>query len=478
MCISRRWLFRLILTLPLVSLLIVILIIFIGEDMTGFEDEGGWFYIEEEGPVRKHEPVFLPPENDTKYPIIVWWTPFTAHTRLLKRCSEGTCLFTHSRTEYKNPNTVAFLYYGSDLDWNDLPLPRKPNHLWALMHEESPKNNWIFAHEKGIGLFNLTATCSRYSNYPLVTQYLDNLQKLTQPIRVPTAEKSTGDLGLVMYVQSDCDPPSDRDTYVEELMKYVKVDSYGKCLHNKDLPEHLVDSMTFDSQDLYNIQAKYKFTVAFENAICHDYITEKLWRPLYVGSVPIVRGSPTVQDWAPSKEHSIIVADDFDSPKELADYLLFLDKHDEEYEKYLKFKENGVTNSLLLDHMKKREWRVDYHDEGIDFIDGFECFVCNEIHKRLKLASEGKDVPDIMANKKHYDCPMPEPSVELEGETIREKLAKMKDHAREEMEYWRYVARCSERKAAALSEVIGRGGTQEEVSEALNEACHGLNFFG
>lgn len=39
--------------------------------------------------------------------------------------------------------------------------------------------------------------------------------------------------------------------------------------------------------------AQYKFTLSFENAVCDDYITEKLWRPLIVGSVPIYYGSPT-----------------------------------------------------------------------------------------------------------------------------------------------------------------------------------------
>ena len=31
--------------------------------------------------------------------------------------------------------------------------------------------------------------------------------------------------------------PSDRDIYVKALMEHIKVDSYGSCLHNKDLPE-------------------------------------------------------------------------------------------------------------------------------------------------------------------------------------------------------------------------------------------------
>ena len=43
-------------------------------------------------------------------------------------------------------------------------------------------------------------------------------------------------LAPVVYVQSSCDAPSDRDSYVTELMKFIKIDSYGKCLNNKQLP--------------------------------------------------------------------------------------------------------------------------------------------------------------------------------------------------------------------------------------------------
>lgn len=47
--------------------------------------------------------------------------------------------------------------------------------------------------------------------------------------------------------------------------------------------------------DFWHLLAQYKFTLAFENAVCVDYITEKLWRPLIVGSVPVYYGSPSVQ---------------------------------------------------------------------------------------------------------------------------------------------------------------------------------------
>lgn len=48
-------------------------------------------------------------------------------------------------------------------------------------------------------------------------------------------------------------------------------------------------------KDFYKLVAKYKFSLALENAVCSDYITEKLWRPLMVGSVPIVYGSPCIR---------------------------------------------------------------------------------------------------------------------------------------------------------------------------------------
>lgn len=50
-----------------------------------------------------------------------------------------------------------------------------------------------------------------------------------------------------------------------------------------------------DHKDFYELLSKYKFVIAAENAICEDYITEKFWRSFYVGTVPIVYGSPSIK---------------------------------------------------------------------------------------------------------------------------------------------------------------------------------------
>ena len=98
----------------------------------------------------------------------------------------------------------------------------------------------------------------------------------------------------------------------------------------------------------------YKFILAFENGICNDYMTEKLWRPHHLGVVPVYRGSPLVRDWLPNSKSAILV-DDFANPAELAQYLLDLDANDTAYEEHLSFKNpEMVTNKLLLQRLEER----------------------------------------------------------------------------------------------------------------------------
>lgn len=40
---------------------------------------------------------------------------------------------------------------------------------------------------------------------------------------------------------------------------------------------------------------RYKFMIAIENGVCEDYITEKFWRPLMLGVIPIYFGSPSIR---------------------------------------------------------------------------------------------------------------------------------------------------------------------------------------
>ena len=425
----------------------------------------------------RNRKVFLPDEKETRYPIVLWWNPFTPDKRLVKTCKKGsterTCLFTQSRTEFNNPLTAAFMFYASQMKWEDMPLPRGPNHMWAIIQEESPKNNWILAFEEGISLFNMTATPSRHSTYPLTTQYLPSLEVLRKPPLVPIPDKGKGDIGIIMYLHSDCGTPSDRDTYVAELMKHIQVDSYGACLHNRDLPQHLVDPLTMDHQDVLKLQSQYKFSLAFENAICHDYITEKLWRPLTVGSVPVVRGSPTVRDWLPDNK-SAIIAEEFASPKELAEFLKSLDADDSKYREYLAWKDHGITNQRLIKEMRERGYG--HHDYRDDYTSHFECQVCNRIFDMREETARGEKPTISIANHSHWDCPLLYPAFGKPED--RERILNSQLSTNDDLQFWMQHEECSGKRAKFIHELIANNATAEEVRIKSTSVQFGSCLFG
>ncbi|XP_066505625.1 alpha-(1,3)-fucosyltransferase 11 [Hoplias malabaricus] len=362
--------------------------------------------------------------NNKELPIILWWSAnlfphFPGDTERVD-CAHSSCLVTRNRKVQLHRRTTAIIFYGTDFRAYEAPLPRLPHQTWALFHEESPMNNYVLSHSPGIQLFNYTATFRRESDYPLTLQWLPSLSYLLTPPSVSIQDKNRwrqAGLAPVLYMQSHCDVPSDRDRYVQELMKYIQVDSYGKCLNNKPLPKHLEDTSTATGEDreFMSFVARYKFHLAMENGLCPDYMTEKLWRPMHQGCVPIYRGSSSVADWLPNA-HSAVLIDNFASPQELAEFISALDKDDEEYLHYLEYKSpSKITNVRLLEGLEAREWGVNDMSKP-NYLNGFECFVCDQENKRLAAVKAHRKDPEKysapqpkMANISHMGCPLPRP---------------------------------------------------------------------
>ncbi|UJR23117.1 hypothetical protein I4U23_026138 [Adineta vaga] len=403
-------------------LLVVILIFFYFYSWRYIDDDGdpiGTVYIAE----TRHTPSqskldnFVNDKDETyfadrnlKAPILVWWTPFTYDTGSYIRCGDGTrCFISNIRKYRDNQDFSAFLYYGTDIHLYDLPLPRSSHEQWGLLHEESPKNNYIFSFESIMQMFNHTATFKRHSDVPLTTQWLASMDDILDQTYVIDVKKKTKlqqdfDFAPIIYIQSDCNTPSDRDLYIKELMKYIRIDSYGTCLHNKDLSPNLRNPVeTMEHTDILELVGKYKFALAFENAICTDYITEKFWRPLKVGTIPIVYGSDQFHDFLPD-DHSAISLLDFAAPIELADYLHQLNKNDTLYDFYRQFKfTRTISNKTLLARtMSERTWGI--HNDRIrgNFINKFECTVCERVHKTRQDSAI-----KYQAKFEDYGCPPP-----------------------------------------------------------------------
>ncbi|XP_060665138.1 alpha-(1,3)-fucosyltransferase B [Drosophila nasuta] len=341
-------------------------------------------------------------------PEILWWTKdMSWNYDETRQCGFSTCRVTNNRQRLKE--SLVVMFYGSNMKPYDFPMPRSNRHRWALLHEESPRNVPYVPYDEFLQHFNFTSTFSRYSSMPLTTQYLPQASDLTQldyytsPQNKQTFEFNK-DLASVVFLQSDCNTMSGREDYVRELMKHMKVDSYGSCLHNRDLPESLQKDYLNNlySPELLRFLAHYKFMIAIENGVCEDYITEKFWRPLIVGVIPIYFGSPSIRDWQP-KNKSAIYVDDFPNARALAAFLEQLGDNSTEYFSYLGHKvlrRHTIDNQLLLTQLITRSFsmRGDQQSQENSLFQRFECYVCRQLHLPHKHRQ---------ADKRHYNCPLP-----------------------------------------------------------------------
>ena len=121
---------------------------------------------------------------------------------------------------------------------------------------------------------------------------------------------------------------------MKELKRHIEIDIIGKC--GDDLCEK-------NAPCINELFGNHKFYLAFENAFCVDYITEKVWLRLQEGIVPIVLGGGDYKSDLPV--HSYIDVRDFSSPKALASYLHKLDNDDNSYNEYFAWKQNYTCHS-------------------------------------------------------------------------------------------------------------------------------------
>ena len=113
---------------------------------------------------------------------------------------------------------------------------------------------------------------------------------------------------------------------VKKLQDEVPVDIYGKCGPLKCKTNSCKKE----------IGPYYKFYLSLENSPCQDYVTEKVFHSYQESMVPIVYGSANYDLFLPRR--SFINMNNFPSAKALANYLLYLDKNDDEYLKYFEWK--------------------------------------------------------------------------------------------------------------------------------------------
>lgn len=262
------------------------------------------------------------------YNGLATWSPATAGQTVFlnSKCPVNRCALTANRDEAKDAD--AILYKDQFLL---PPVARPANQIWILYFLECPYHT---GHMKYQEVFNWTATYRRDSDivapYERWTYYNPRVRQIPQE-RNYAANKTR----KVAWFVSNCGARNERLAYARELQKYIQVDIYGSCG-----PLKCSRSNTKHCFELLN--QEYKFYLAFENSNCKDYITEKFYvNGLGQNILPIVMGAKPEDYERSAPYRSYIHVDEFESPRELAGYLHRLDKNDELYNSYFRWKGTG-----------------------------------------------------------------------------------------------------------------------------------------
>ncbi|XP_008395592.1 alpha-(1,3)-fucosyltransferase 9-like [Poecilia reticulata] len=281
--------------------------------------------------------------------VLIWLWPFGTKYEA-NVCSsifniEG-CFITADRNFYSKSDGVVIHHREIAGDLSNLPKSQRPPfQKWIWMNFESPSNSEQIP---GINnLFNLTLGYRRDSDIHVA--YGSIVAADTVEDFVPPSKNK-----LVCWIVSNWSPDFTRSKYYDELKNHIKIQTYGRAFQK-----------SLSKNDYLNTMSSCKFYLSFENSVHKDYITEKLYIPLSVGTVPVVLGTTreNYENFVP--RDAFIHVDDFKSPKELADYLLLLDKNQELYLEYFRWRRHfrASINSVAENTCKAcnyLRWKNEY----------------------------------------------------------------------------------------------------------------------
>lgn len=256
---------------------------------------------------------------------------------IFQNCSISNCYTTSDKTLKPIEQFDAILFHGVEYDiYADfVPTNRSSNQIYIFSSQESPQHTRDLSGFKE-NFYNWTMTYRLDSD---ISRAYGFINKIPRNYKLPKKEEIENRPKKIVWLVSNCATKSGRSILYKKLRKYIDIDVFGKCGNRtfctKDDPVGCYDYL----------EKNYKFYLSFENSICEDYITEKMYNILDRNLVPIVYGGANYSKLAPP--NSVIDVTDFKTVKQLASFLKRLDNNTEEYLKYFEWKKDYTIDRTL-----------------------------------------------------------------------------------------------------------------------------------
>ncbi|XP_066953135.1 alpha-(1,3)-fucosyltransferase C-like [Macrobrachium rosenbergii] len=242
------------------------------------------------------------------------------------KCPISSCFATADRNLFSPEEVDAVIWHVRSGD-KSLPSKRSSHTRYVFWLLESPMH--VYTNLKRFeNVFNWTFTYRLDSDFPSPFGRVYRSREL-RPLPVDK-NYAFGKTKFAAWFVSNCVTKSGRATLVSTLQRWINVDVYGRCGRLK-CSRSQGYSKCYDT-----LERDYKFYFSFENSLCKDYATEKIFYVLQYNVIPVVYGLFNYTAHIPPG--SYIDALDFPTAKGLAEYLQYLDKNDTAYNEYFRWK--------------------------------------------------------------------------------------------------------------------------------------------
>ena len=128
-----------------------------------------------------------------------------------------------------------------------------------------------------------------------------------------------------------------REEFCKKLSEYKRVDCMGRSLHNHDEPRlagrYNGPSNSGLGKSNIDVIKDYKFNIGYENRSYPGYLTEKIWWGFLANTISIYWGDTNVYDTF--HRGSFICRHDYDSNKDMIEYIKYLDQNEDAYNEVL-----------------------------------------------------------------------------------------------------------------------------------------------
>ena len=221
---------------------------------------------------------------------------------------------------------------------------REPQHYYPLL-----KMDYLKQHFQGTSLFD------RHSDIPWAK--IPNMDKVKM-IEMPTNAKPKA-----TYVARNCNPKNNRHDYIRAIDEAIGVLAPSTCFHNMPWPQ-CNGRVCTKAETIRD----YKIHLAFENGDSPGFITDKIYTTMEAAVLPVWMGTRDIAEAVP--KGSYVDVADFDSPRDVANYLKMLLENETMYNSYFEWKHKSFDPEF--EAVNRVLWEVDHYCRVCYYVDAMK----------------------------------------------------------------------------------------------------------